>query len=95
MDIMLDLYHRPDKRANPRRQYRHAYDIYSLGLVLLEIGNWKPLSTLLAEDHYDDYDPLQHAQTDQGSSRAAAKQGEWRYIRESRHGVSEYGCSGY
>lgn len=36
--IELDIYQHPDKRMDPYRRYQHAYDIYSLGLVLLELG---------------------------------------------------------
>ncbi|KAL9086394.1 MAG: hypothetical protein Q9165_007180 [Trypethelium subeluteriae] len=38
--------HHPDKRASPKRMYRHAYDVYSLGIVLLEIGCWSRLESL-------------------------------------------------
>lgn len=41
----LNIYHHPDKIANPARRFRHSYDIYSLGLVLLEIGLWQNLQT--------------------------------------------------
>ncbi|KAL8911707.1 MAG: hypothetical protein Q9171_003159 [Xanthocarpia ochracea] len=37
------IYQHPDKTTNYRRRFRHSYDIYSLGLVLLEIGLWKDL----------------------------------------------------
>ena len=41
----LNIYQHPDKIANPARRFRHSYDIYSLGLVLLEIGLWQNLQT--------------------------------------------------
>ena len=41
----LNIYRHPDKIANPARRFRHSYDIYSLGLVLLEIGLWQNLQT--------------------------------------------------
>ncbi|KIM96602.1 hypothetical protein OIDMADRAFT_58913 [Oidiodendron maius Zn] len=31
----------PSQNAGPRPRYRKEYDIFSLGVVLLEIGNWK------------------------------------------------------
>ncbi|KAI4103478.1 MAG: hypothetical protein LQ339_004203 [Xanthoria mediterranea] len=37
------IYLHPDKAANPRRRFRHSYDMYSLGLVLLTIGLWQDL----------------------------------------------------
>ena len=49
-DITLDLYQHPDKRSNPELRYSRAFDIYSLGCVLLEIGLWKPLSSLIKSD---------------------------------------------
>jgi hypothetical protein len=36
----LDYYQHPAKHANPLRLYRHAYDVYSLGILLLEVGLW-------------------------------------------------------
>lgn len=39
----FNIYQHPDKVTNPSRRYRHSYDIYSLGLVLLEIGLWQSL----------------------------------------------------
>ncbi|KAF2826144.1 hypothetical protein CC86DRAFT_417164 [Ophiobolus disseminans] len=41
--FMLDYYQHPTKHANPVRLYRHAYDVYSLGILLLEIGLWEKL----------------------------------------------------
>lgn len=33
----------PEKRANPRLPHSRGHDIYSLGVLLLEIGLWKNL----------------------------------------------------
>ncbi|KAJ4859374.1 prion-inhibition and propagation domain-containing protein [Trichoderma breve] len=41
--FMLDYYQHPAKHADPKRLYRHAYDIYSLGILLLEVGLWEKL----------------------------------------------------
>ncbi|KAK4206017.1 prion-inhibition and propagation-domain-containing protein [Rhypophila decipiens] len=52
----LDYYQQPAKHADPMRAYRHAYDVYSLGVLLLEIGLWKELRNyekLDEEDHYE------------------------------------------
>jgi len=34
----LDYYQHPAKHANPKRLCRHVYDVYSLGILLLEVG---------------------------------------------------------
>ena len=39
----INIYQHPDKDADPARRFRHSYDIYSLGLVLLEIGLWQSI----------------------------------------------------
>ena len=39
----LDYYQHPAKHADPKRLYRHAYDVYSLGILLLEGGLWTKL----------------------------------------------------
>jgi hypothetical protein len=43
---ILDLHRHPKSLSGPsRRPYCKSYDLYSLGLVLLEIGDWKVLQT--------------------------------------------------
>ncbi|KAL8895860.1 MAG: hypothetical protein Q9192_003402 [Flavoplaca navasiana] len=37
------IYQHPQKANNPHRRSRQSYDLYSLGLVLLEIGLWEDL----------------------------------------------------
>ncbi|KAI4243475.1 MAG: hypothetical protein L6R40_003477 [Gallowayella cf. fulva] len=37
------IYRHPDKTMQPGRRFRHSYDIYCLGLVLLEVGLWRDL----------------------------------------------------
>jgi hypothetical protein len=55
----LDYYQHPAKHADPQRLYRHAYDVYSLGILLLEVGLWRRLSIREeldgddGEDHYE------------------------------------------
>lgn len=39
-------YQHPVYRLDPDKQFRHAYDYYSLGIVLLEIAMWKPLEQI-------------------------------------------------
>ena len=41
----INIYQHPDKTAHPDLRFRHSYDIYSMGLVLLEIGLWQNLQT--------------------------------------------------
>ncbi|KAL8787307.1 MAG: hypothetical protein Q9213_002298 [Squamulea squamosa] len=50
------IYQHPDKVTEPRRRFRHSYDIYSLGLVLLEIGLWMDLQKIDIDRHKDVYD---------------------------------------
>jgi hypothetical protein len=55
----LDYYQHPAKHADPKRLYRHAYDVYSLGILLLEVGLWEELGiqetpkAKKQEDHYE------------------------------------------
>lgn len=54
----LDYYQHPAKHADPKRLYRHAYDVYSLGILLLEVGLWETLTNYKHsddenEDHYE------------------------------------------
>ena len=48
-DIVWDLYRWPGiQRQRPtERNSRKAYDLYSLGLVMLEIAHWKPLHQIM------------------------------------------------
>lgn len=52
----LDYYQHPAKHANPQRLYRHAYDVYSLGILLLEVGLWADLRIDEYSDDEDDED---------------------------------------
>ncbi|KAK3322962.1 hypothetical protein B0H66DRAFT_555578 [Apodospora peruviana] len=56
----LDYYQHPAKHADPMRQYCHAYDVHSLGLLLLGVRLWEELSGYTIrniddeeEDHYE------------------------------------------
>ncbi|KAI1372092.1 hypothetical protein F4677DRAFT_463568 [Hypoxylon crocopeplum] len=46
-NIRLDSYQHPAKLEKPLSPYQRAYDLYSLGCVLLEIGLWKTIDQLL------------------------------------------------
>ena len=46
----LDYYQHPAKHADPKRLYRHAYDVYSLGILLLEVGLWEKLKNYAERD---------------------------------------------
>jgi hypothetical protein len=54
----LDYYQHPAKHADPQRLYRHAYDVYSLGILLVEIGLWTNLQVY--DDVSDDEDNEDH-----------------------------------
>ena len=54
-DVNIDLYKHPDKAANAARRFRHSYDIYSMGLVLLEIGLWQSLKKFEDANWNDPY----------------------------------------
>lgn len=52
----LDYYQHPAKHADPKRLYRHAYDVYSLGILLLEVGLWEELQNYRHPPSYEDED---------------------------------------
>ncbi|KAK4164663.1 prion-inhibition and propagation-domain-containing protein [Cladorrhinum sp. PSN259] len=52
----IDYYQHPAKHADPKRQYRHAYDVYSLGILLLEVGLWQELRAYNDDDNEDQYE---------------------------------------
>jgi serine/threonine protein kinase len=60
----LDYYQHPAKHADPNRLYRHAYDVYSLGILLLEVGLWETLknyeNSCSTYDKNHDYDEEDH-----------------------------------
>jgi hypothetical protein len=56
--VNLDMKHHPFKRAYPDRRYCHAFDVYSLGVALLEIGMWTSVEELYAENDDDLVDPF-------------------------------------
>ncbi|CAG8979580.1 hypothetical protein HYALB_00010781 [Hymenoscyphus albidus] len=46
-DISINYYLHPHKASNPRHPHSRGYDIYSLGVLLLEIGLWKNLDSVV------------------------------------------------
>ena len=44
--LMSSIYRHPEVQRGERSTYKSTYDIYSLGLILLEIGLWMPLGRL-------------------------------------------------
>jgi hypothetical protein len=58
----LDYYQHPAKHADLRRRYRHAYDVYSLGILLLEVGLWEKL------ENYEDSRSGNYEDSRSGSS---------------------------
>ena len=51
-----EIYRHPDSLGQQRLKYRKGFDIYSLGLLLLEIGLWKSLETF-HRGKYSKYSP--------------------------------------
>lgn len=43
-----DIYRHPDALANPTSRSKKSWDIYSLGIVLLEIALWQPISSIVS-----------------------------------------------
>lgn len=46
-NITHDIYRHPDAMGEPTESYDMTKDIYALGLILLEIGEWRSLKSLL------------------------------------------------
>jgi hypothetical protein len=48
----LDIYLHPDIRVNPdkRPAFHRKYELYSLGIVLFEIGMWRPIEKIVRSD---------------------------------------------
>ncbi|PVH93642.1 hypothetical protein DM02DRAFT_676715 [Periconia macrospinosa] len=45
-DIARDVYRHPERQQRPQRPFSKIHDIYGLGVVLLEIGLWRPVLSL-------------------------------------------------
>lgn len=48
-DVERNLYRHPDRQNTPRKSFNKIHDLYALGVVLLEIGFWKPVIRLKSE----------------------------------------------
>ena len=46
LEISKDIYRHPERWGQPTRRFDKSHDVYSLGIILLEIGLWKPASYL-------------------------------------------------
>ncbi|KAF2489532.1 hypothetical protein BU16DRAFT_496352 [Lophium mytilinum] len=47
-DLEPNLYHHQQRFGKPTHKFSNEHDIYSLGVLLLEIGLWKTMSTVFA-----------------------------------------------
>lgn len=47
-DPQSDMYRHPEAMGEPSSSFSAVKDIYALGTILLEIGEWRPLKTLVA-----------------------------------------------
>ncbi|KAJ4394315.1 hypothetical protein N0V93_003532 [Gnomoniopsis smithogilvyi] len=67
-DKMLDMYRHPDRQGStPAKFYTKYHDIYSFGLLLIEIGLWSPLEKLTKQSwKYADYKEKILSQLDKG-----------------------------
>jgi len=54
-DPELDIYRHPDCLKMPPPRFCKVYDIYSLGLVLVEIAKWRPLKHVYTKIAWDKY----------------------------------------
>ncbi len=55
--VKLDIRHHPYRRKYPNRRYRHGFDLYSLGIVLVEIGMGQVLESMFpGVDEPDPYE---------------------------------------
>ncbi|THY17772.1 hypothetical protein D6D01_07425 [Aureobasidium pullulans] len=53
------LYCHPDYLDQDRKAgYRKSYDIYSLGIILIEVAHWKPIDQILQPSHSGRYSAL-------------------------------------
>jgi serine/threonine protein kinase len=46
-DKEIGIYQHPERLKHPNRPYRRVFDIYSLGLILLEIGLWQSVESFV------------------------------------------------
>ncbi|KAF7128557.1 hypothetical protein CNMCM5793_003345 [Aspergillus hiratsukae] len=58
-DPLRDLYRYPAAQSScPYQQYQKSYDLYSLGIVMMEIAHWKRLEDVLELGSLQDLRPL-------------------------------------
>ncbi|KAF2183705.1 hypothetical protein K469DRAFT_667957 [Zopfia rhizophila CBS 207.26] len=48
-DCERNLYRHPDRQGEPRISFTRLHDLYALGVVLLEIGLWQTVSSMVKE----------------------------------------------
>lgn len=51
----LSIYQHPHLATHPNTRYEAAFDIYAFGLILIEIGLWKPLPQILGPKTLSEY----------------------------------------
>ncbi|KAI0149399.1 HET-s/LopB domain protein [Pestalotiopsis sp. NC0098] len=54
-NLQRNLYRHPDRQGLPTAKFNKIHDVYSLGVVLLEIGVWQTAESM-REDYLEDHD---------------------------------------
>lgn len=62
-DLRADLYRHPMARGSDRQPFRKSFDLYALGCVLLELGSWRRLVDLHADENLEN--SIEHADKNQ------------------------------
>lgn len=69
-NFSVAVYCHPDRQGVPSSQHRKRHDLYSLGVVLLEIGLWRPMKELFPPSKYVRVTPVEMKETLLKNARA-------------------------
>lgn len=58
-DIDFNVYRHPDRQGSVRKGHKKKHDLYSLGVVMLEIGLWQTASSMIGNPGSSPYSPQQ------------------------------------
>ncbi|OAQ97460.1 hypothetical protein LLEC1_03547 [Akanthomyces lecanii] len=76
--VAREIYRHPDRQRQPSKPFSKIYDIYALGIVLLEIGLWQPALSLEKHNFSRASEPaaIRNHMVNQANKRLGSKMGE-------------------
>jgi hypothetical protein len=95
-NIRLDVYRHPDRQGEVRNGHKKEHDLYSLGVVLLEIGLWRSSRGMVEQHHAKDLQKMRESAVTKVEATKVAKEDMVKWLTDAvRNSLAHYVGSDY